>query len=91
MSRRRTRSSALLSSSARCAKRSTGAWLKRKKSLPALGKYNLFQLQFYEKKLCFSSKNHARAMDSMGASLEAEQRAKADALRVKKKLEGEIN
>merc|ERR1719400_1413310 len=36
-------------------------------------------------------KNHARAMDSMGASLEAEQRAKADALRVKKKLEGEIN
>merc|ERR1719264_445205 len=27
----------------------------------------------------------------MGASLEAEQRAKADALRVKKKLEGEIN
>ena len=30
-------------------------------------------------------------MDSMGASLEAEQRAKADALRVKKKLEGEIN
>ena len=43
------------------------------------------------KKLCFSSKNHARAMDSMGASLEAEQRAKADALRVKKKLEGEIN
>merc|ERR1712228_771495 len=36
-------------------------------------------------------KNHARAMDSLGASLEAEQRAKADALRVKKKLEGEIN
>merc|ERR1711979_160789 len=30
-------------------------------------------------------------MDSLGASLEAEQRAKADALRVKKKLEGEIN
>merc|ERR1712107_879874 len=36
-------------------------------------------------------KNHARAMDSLGASLEAEQRAKADALRIKKKLEGEIN
>merc|ERR1712107_793164 len=36
-------------------------------------------------------KNHARAMDSLGASLEAEQRAKAEALRIKKKLEGEIN
>merc|ERR1712115_67238 len=36
-------------------------------------------------------KNHARAMDSIGASLEAEQRAKAEALRIKKKLEGEIN
>ena len=30
-------------------------------------------------------------MDSMGASLEAEQRAKADALRIKKKLESDIN
>merc|ERR1712152_114695 len=36
-------------------------------------------------------KNHARAMDSIGASLEAEQRSKAEALRIKKKLEGEIN
>merc|ERR1712152_20151 len=36
-------------------------------------------------------KNHARAMDSMQASLEAEQRSKAEALRLKKKLEGEIN
>merc|ERR1712172_63862 len=36
-------------------------------------------------------KNHARAMDSMQASLEAEARAKAEALRIKKKLEGEIN
>merc|ERR1712083_1150855 len=36
-------------------------------------------------------KNHQRAMDSLGASLEAEQRAKADALRVKKKLESDIN
>merc|ERR1712025_721776 len=36
-------------------------------------------------------KNHARAMDSIGASLEAEQRSKAEALRRKKKLEGEIN
>merc|ERR1711978_430491 len=36
-------------------------------------------------------KNHQRAMDSMQASLEAEQKAKAEALRIKKKLEGEIN
>merc|ERR1712177_151630 len=38
-----------------------------------------------------SRKNHARAMDSMQASLEAESRAKAEALRIKKKLEGDIN
>merc|ERR1711944_113178 len=36
-------------------------------------------------------KNHQRAMDSLGASLEAEQRAKAEALRLKKKLESDIN
>merc|ERR1719193_2607326 len=36
-------------------------------------------------------KNHARAMESMSASLEAEQKAKGEALRVKKQLEGEIN
>merc|ERR1711978_739336 len=36
-------------------------------------------------------KNHARAMDSLQASLETEQGAKAEALRIKKKLEGEIN
>ena len=36
-------------------------------------------------------KNHARAMESMSASLEAKQRAKGEALRVKKALEGEIN
>jgi len=36
-------------------------------------------------------KNHQRAMDSLAASLEAEQRAKAEALRIKKKLEGDIN
>merc|ERR1712038_188043 len=36
-------------------------------------------------------KNHTRAMDSMQASLETEQGAKAEALRIKKKLEGEIN
>merc|ERR1711990_1302138 len=36
-------------------------------------------------------KSHARAMESMSASLEAEQKAKGEALRVKKALEGEIN
>ena len=36
-------------------------------------------------------KNHARAMDSMQASLEAEQHAKAEAVRMKKKIEGDIN
>ena len=36
-------------------------------------------------------KNHARAMDSLNASLESEQRAKGEALRIKKKLEGTIN
>merc|ERR1719492_408078 len=36
-------------------------------------------------------KNHQRAMESMQASLEAESRAKADALRIKKKLEADIN
>merc|ERR1711892_699559 len=36
-------------------------------------------------------KNHARAMDSLGASIETEQRAKGEALRAKKQLEGEIN
>merc|ERR1712213_24704 len=36
-------------------------------------------------------KNHARAMESAGASVEAEQRAKGEALRIKKKLEGDIN
>merc|ERR1711892_1181832 len=36
-------------------------------------------------------KNHGRAMDSVNASLESEQRAKGEVLRVKKKLEGTIN
>merc|ERR1719350_371105 len=36
-------------------------------------------------------KNHQRAMDSMAASLEAESRGKAEALRIKKKLESDIN
>ena len=39
----------------------------------------------------FFSKNHHHAMESLGASLEAEQRAKAEALRIKKTLEGGIN
>jgi len=36
-------------------------------------------------------KNHARAIDSVQASLESEQKAKAEALRIKKKIEGDIN
>lgn len=39
----------------------------------------------------FSRKNHQRAMDSLQASLEAESRAKTEALRLKKKLETDIN
>ena len=41
-SRRRTRSSVLLLSSAKCAKRLTGVWLRKRKSLPALGEINPF-------------------------------------------------
>merc|ERR1711953_618065 len=36
-------------------------------------------------------KNHQRAMDSMQASLEAEARGKSEALRIKKKIESDIN
>ncbi|XP_011682897.1 myosin-16 isoform X3 [Strongylocentrotus purpuratus] len=36
-------------------------------------------------------KNHERSMESMQASLEAELKAKSDAQRLKKKLEGEVN
>jgi len=36
-------------------------------------------------------RNHARALESMQASLEAESRAKAEALKQKKKLESDIN
>merc|ERR1712200_174870 len=36
-------------------------------------------------------KNYQRAMESLAASLETEQKSKAEALRIKKKLEGEIN
>lgn len=38
-----------------------------------------------------SSRNHQRALDSMQASLEAESKGKAEAMRVKKKLEQDIN
>ena len=37
------------------------------------------------------SKNHQRALESVQASLEAESRGKAEALRAKKKLENDIN
>merc|ERR1719330_1059225 len=36
-------------------------------------------------------KNHGRAMESLQASLDTEQRSKAEGLRIKKKMEGEIN
>merc|ERR1712121_26967 len=49
------------------------------------------KIQEKEEEFDNTRKNHQRAMDSLGASLEAEQRAKADALRVKKKLESDIN
>merc|ERR1712172_162441 len=44
-----------------------------------------------EEELNNTRKNHQRAMDSMQATLEAEQRAKSEGLRVKKNLEGDIN
>merc|ERR1719495_1152270 len=49
------------------------------------------RIQEKEEEFDNTRKNHARAMDSMQASLESEQRAKAEALRIKKKLEGDIN
>ena len=49
------------------------------------------KIQEKEEEFDNTRKNHQRAMDSLGASLEAEQRAKADALRIKKKLESDIN
>merc|ERR1712026_429087 len=49
------------------------------------------RIQEKEEEFENTRKNHARALDSMQASLEAESRAKAEALRIKKKLEGEIN
>merc|ERR1711910_53198 len=49
------------------------------------------KIQEKEEEFDNTRKNHQRAMESLGASLEAEQRAKAEALRIKKKLESDIN
>merc|ERR1712086_547750 len=49
------------------------------------------RIQEKEEEFDNTRKNHQRAMDSLAASLEGEQRAKGEALRVKKKLEGDIN
>merc|ERR1712029_1047915 len=49
------------------------------------------KIQEKEEEFDNTRKNHQRAMDSLGASLEAESRAKAEALRIKKKLESDIN
>ncbi|XP_054718745.1 myosin heavy chain, muscle-like isoform X3 [Uloborus diversus] len=49
------------------------------------------RLQEKEEEFENTRKNHQRAIDSMQASLEAEARGKAEALRMKKKLESDIN
>merc|ERR1719436_1069836 len=49
------------------------------------------KIQEKEEEFDNTRKNHQRAMDSLAASLEGEQRAKGEALRVKKKLETDIN
>merc|ERR1719219_2537484 len=49
------------------------------------------RIQEKEEEFEHSRKNHARALDSMQASLEAEARAKEEALRIKKKYEADIN
>merc|ERR1712179_122361 len=49
------------------------------------------KIQEKEEEFDNTRKNHMRAMDSLQASLEAESRAKAEALRIKKKLESDIN
>jgi len=49
------------------------------------------KIQEKEEEFDNTRKNHQRAMDSMQASLEAETKAKAEALRIKKKLESDIN
>merc|ERR1711953_1182848 len=49
------------------------------------------KIQEKEEEFNNTRKNHQRAMDSLQASLEAESRAKAEALRIEKKLESDIN
>ncbi|XP_072168144.1 myosin-16-like isoform X1 [Diadema setosum] len=49
------------------------------------------RLQEKDEEFEVTRKNHERAMESMQASLEAELKAKTDAQRLKKKLEGEVN
>lgn len=49
------------------------------------------RIQEKEEEFENTRKNHQRAIDSMQASLEAEAKGKAEALRLKKKLEADIN
>merc|ERR1712142_990413 len=49
------------------------------------------RIQEKEEEFDNTRKNHQRAMESLAASLEGEQRAKGEALRIKKKLESDIN
>ncbi|XP_064478156.1 myosin heavy chain, muscle-like isoform X16 [Ornithodoros turicata] len=49
------------------------------------------RIQEKEEEFENTRKNHQRALDSMQASLEAESKGKAEALRLKKKLESDIN
>ena len=68
----------------------TGRSLRRKRSSSTPGKESKFSLlNMIDRSLC--RKNHSRAMESMQASLESEQKAKTESLRIKKKLEGDIN
>lgn len=49
------------------------------------------RIQEKEEEFENTRKNHQRALDSMQASLDAETKGKADALKMKKKLETDIN
>merc|ERR1711931_571497 len=49
------------------------------------------RIQEKEEEFDHTRKCHQRALDSMQASLEAEAKGKAEALRMKKKLESDIN
>ena len=50
-----------------------------------------YNINFIYFKIINLRKCHARAVDSLQASLEAESKGKAEALRIKKKLESDIN